>query len=255
MPAPDTVAGQDTDILTHLFLKAPLPNLPHLRCLFQKEDMNKPRAGVSHQQFVDRYHTVAEAIEAGFGANAALSPSTWVRTTSDLIAHILQGVLASRNIRANGKPLSHDKFKSLLNEEDWEVVGCNLTNLNHLAQIFPPPLHSGEPPLICDHCNHLTSLDASDRLTLADYSSVLMATDRSRSVIMGYLMDGLSLDIEKEVQLWRLDETERRRNELRPRIREDSKAYYLQHWKKATQEQDQIIEVNCQEYYGKRLLE
>ena len=255
MPAPNTVARQDTDFLTHLFLKAPLPNLPCPCCLFQKEDVNKLRAGVSHQQLIDCYHMVAEAIEAGFGANVALSLSTWVRTTSDIIAHIIQGVLASRNFGADGKPLKHDEFKGLLNQEDWEAVECNLTNLNHLSQIFPPPLHPGETPLICNHCNHLTNPDASDRLTLADYSSVLMATDRSRRAVLGHLMDGLSPDIEKEVQMWHLDETEKRRNELRPRLQEDTESYYTQHWKKITQEQDRIIEGNCKEYYGKRLLE
>ena len=86
MPAPDTIVGQDIDILTHLFLNAPLPNLPRPCRLFQNEDINKPRARVLHQQLVNRYHTVAKAIETGFGANAILSPSAWVRTMLDIIS-------------------------------------------------------------------------------------------------------------------------------------------------------------------------
>jgi hypothetical protein len=200
MPASNTIAGQDVDILTHLFLNAPLPNLPQPRRLFQNKDVNKPRAGVSHQQLVDRYHTVAEAIETGFSANMILSPSAWVRTTSDIISRILQGVLASRNLGPDGKPLDHDEFKGLLNEEDWEVVRRNLINLNHLAQIFPPPLDSREPPLICTHCYHHTNPEASDRLMMADYSTVLMASDCSRSVVIGHFMGILSREIKKDIQ-------------------------------------------------------
>jgi hypothetical protein len=251
IPAPNTIAGQDVDILTHLFLNAPLPNLPQPCHLFQNEDLNKPRAGVSHQQLVDHYHTVAEAIETGFSANVILSPSAWVRTTSDIISHILQGVLTSRNLSPDGKPLDHDEFKGLLNEEDWEAVGCNLTNLNHLVQIFPPPLDCGEPPLICTHCYTHMNLEASDWLMMMDYSSVLMASDRSRSVVIGHFMKILSREIEKDIQQWCLEETSKRKNAIRARIMEDIEAYYMQQWNKKTQVQDWIIEVNCQEYYGK----
>ena len=165
MPAPDTIVGRDTDFLTHLFLKAPLPNLPRPRRLFQNAEDVKT-SEFSHPQLVDRYHTVASAIEAGFGANAKLSPSAWVRTTSDLIARILQGVLATRNFGPDGESLDIDEFKKLLNEDDWEAVQQNLTNLQHLSQIFPPPLPSGEPPLVCGHCCHQMSPEANDRLSV-----------------------------------------------------------------------------------------
>jgi hypothetical protein len=251
MPAPDTIAGQDVDILTHLFLNAPLPNLPQPHHLFQNEDVNKPRAGVSHQQLVDHYHIVAKAIETSFSANAILSPSAWVRTMSDIISCILQGVLTSRNLGPDGKPLDHDEFKGLLNEEDWEVVRHNLTNLNHLAQIFPPPLDCREPPLICTHCYHQTNPEASDQLTMVDYSSVLMALDCSRSAVIGHFMKILSREIKKDIQQWHLEETSKRKNTIRARIMEDVKAYYTQQWNKKTQVQDRIIKANCQEYYSK----
>jgi hypothetical protein len=59
---------------------------------------------------------------------------------SDLIAHILQGVLMTRNFGLDGETLEQEDFRKLFNEEDWEVVKCNLINLEHLSQIFPPPI-------------------------------------------------------------------------------------------------------------------
>jgi hypothetical protein len=207
MPTPDTIVGHDTDLLTQLFLKAPLPNLPHPRHLFQKEDINTVRAGVTHHQLIDCYHLVASSIKAGFGANVILSPSAWIRTMSDLITCMLQGVLMTRNCGPDGEPLDQNEFKNLLKEEDWEAVKQNVSNLKHLAQIFPPPLHLGEPPLLCSHCLHQTNLDARDRMTHADYLDALMATDCSRSAVMTHLMNHLAGDIESEIHCWRLDET------------------------------------------------
>jgi hypothetical protein len=130
MPTPDTLEGWDTDLLTCLFLKAPLLNLPHPRHLFQNmEDMKMSRSEFTHQQLVDHYHTIISAIEASFGANSKLSPLVWVWTTLDLIACILQGILTSRNIGPDREPLDQDEFKNLLNEDDWEAVQHNLINL------------------------------------------------------------------------------------------------------------------------------
>jgi hypothetical protein len=86
MPAPDTIAGQDTDVVSHYFLMAPLPTLPHLRCLFQNEEGKKSKDGSSTTLLIEHYHAVANTIEAGFGNNATISPSTWIRISSDLIA-------------------------------------------------------------------------------------------------------------------------------------------------------------------------
>jgi hypothetical protein len=172
MPSPDTIVGRDTDFLTHLFLKAPLPNLPHPRCLFQNAEDVKT-SEFSHPQLMDWYHTIASAIKAGFRANAKLLPSAWVRTTSDLIACILQGIPTTRNFGPDGESLDIDEFKKLLNKDDWEAVQQNLTNLQHLSQIFPPPLPSGEPPLVCGHCCHQTSSEANKCLSMANYHDVL----------------------------------------------------------------------------------
>jgi hypothetical protein len=154
MPALNFIVGQDSDLITHLFLMAPLPKLPRPHCLFQSVDVNKTRAECSHLQLVECYHTIASAIESGFGTNATLSPSAWVRTTSDLIACILQGILAMRNFSSDGEPLDHDEFKKLFNDKDWEVIECNLINLDHLSKIFPSPLQVSNPLLMCGHCLH-----------------------------------------------------------------------------------------------------
>jgi hypothetical protein len=200
MPAPDTIAGRDTDFLTHLFLKAPLPNLPHPCRLFQHtEDMKTSE--FSHPQLVDWYHTVASAIEAGFRANAKLSPSAWVRTTSNLIAHILQGILTTRNFRPDRESLDIDEFKKLLNEDNWEAVQQNLTNLQHLSQIFPPPLPSGKPPLVCGHCCHQMSPEANNHLSMADYHNILLATDHSRASIMAHLKNHVIANIDRDIQV------------------------------------------------------
>jgi hypothetical protein len=133
MSVPEPVEGLDAEVISHLFLKAPLPNLPCPCHLFQKEDVNGARTKVSHQQLIDCYHTIAEFIEASFGTNAILSPSVWVRTLLDLITHILQGVLAMRNFGPNGEPLDQEDFRKLFNNEDWEGVSLLLINLEHLS--------------------------------------------------------------------------------------------------------------------------
>jgi hypothetical protein len=125
-------------------LKVPLLNLPCPCRLFQKEDVNIAKADFMHQQLVDRYHTIASTIEAGFSTNVILLASALVRTTLDLIAHILQGVFTTRNFGPNRETLDQDEFKKLFNDEDWEAVKHNLTNLEHLTHIFPSPLHHRE---------------------------------------------------------------------------------------------------------------
>jgi hypothetical protein len=156
---------------------------------------------------VDRYHTIANAIEAGFGANAILSPSAWVRTTSDLIARILQGVLTTRSCGPDGEPLDHDDFKKLFNTEDWEAIERNLANVDHLSKVFPAPLQIDNPLLTCGHCLHRTKPESSERLTWEDYQSTLMAMDRSRESVIDHIKLHLLDGIDKELSKWISDET------------------------------------------------
>ena len=197
---------------------------------------------------MDRYHNVAFAVEAGFGSNAVLSPSAWIRTTSDLLARILQGVRATRNFGPLGESLDQDDFKNLFNQEDWEAIQKNLTNLEHLSKIFPAPLYATDPPLFCGHCTHRTDPDADDRLTEADYRIVLMAADRSWEAVMGHLLNHLSGFIENETEAWKLDEIAKRRNPLRPRLQEDTELYYTQRCTQIRKEQDKRAEADSQEY-------
>jgi hypothetical protein len=139
MLAPDPISGQDTDLLTRLFLNAPIPNLPRPRRLFQKEDVNVTKAGVSYQQFVDCYHGLANTIEAGFGNNSIFSPSAWIRTMSDLISGMPQGTLAMRNFGPDGEPLDQDDFKNSRRGRLGGNQKKNLTNLEQQSSIFPSP--------------------------------------------------------------------------------------------------------------------
>jgi hypothetical protein len=184
-----------------------------------------------------------------------LSPTAWVRTTSDLIARILQGILTTRNSGPDREPPDHDEFKRLFKDEDWEAIKCNLINLDHLSKIFPSPLQVGDPSLTCGHCLHWTNPESSDRLTWEDYQLTLMATDRSQSSVIGHIKRHLLADIDKDIQIWIDDETTRNRNKLHPRLQKDKQIYYTQRLKKISQEQDRLVEVNCQEYYDRHLLE
>jgi hypothetical protein len=255
MPTPKTVAGQDPDLITHLFLTAPLPKLPRPRRLFQYVDVNEAKAECSHLQLVERYHTIAGAIEAGFGANSILSPSAWVRATSDLISRMLQGILATRNFGPDGEPLDHDQFKSLFNEDDWDAIERNLVNLDHISKIFPPPLQAGDPQLTCGHCLHRTEPESSDRVTWEDYQSTLMATDRSRASVIGHLKLHLLPAIDKDIGKWIDDETARYKNELRPRLQEDKQIHYTRQLERIIKEQDRLVVADSQGHYEKRLLE
>jgi hypothetical protein len=118
MPALDTIVGQNTDIISCLFLMAPLPNLPCPRCPFQSKEVNEAKMDCSHLQLIECYHTIANVIEAGFSANATLLPLAWIRVTSDLIACILQGVLTMRNFGPDGKPININDFKNLFDAKD-----------------------------------------------------------------------------------------------------------------------------------------
>jgi hypothetical protein len=94
------------------------------------------------------------------------------------------------------------------------------------------------------------SSEATDHLSMADYHDVLMATNRSRSLIMGHLKNHVIAEIDKEIQVWILDETTRRKNELKPRLLEDKQMYYAQCIKKIKQEQDQFARADLKDYYS-----
>jgi hypothetical protein len=51
---------------------------------------------------------------------------------------------------------------------------------------------------------------------MGDYSSALMASDCSRSVVMSCIKEVLSDNMDKEIQCWRLEEMTRRKNALHP---------------------------------------
>ena len=88
--------------------------------------------------------------------------------------------------------------------------------------------------MICGHCSHQTNLEAGDRMMVADYRDALIATDHSRLAVMGHLMNHLCGNIEKEIQWWMFNESTKRKNALRPRLQEDTEAYYTHRWKKIT---------------------
>ena len=87
--------GPTQDVLAEAFLSAPLPTLPRRRRIFQREDIDVNAAKALFDQFVERYHNVATALDAGFGPKTTLSPSTWVKSVADLTTRILYGVTFS----------------------------------------------------------------------------------------------------------------------------------------------------------------
>jgi hypothetical protein len=214
--------GPSQDELLVAFLTAPLPTLPRRRRVFQREEIDVGTTKVSFDQFVERYHNVAQAIDAGFGPKATLSPSAWVKTVADLTTRILYGVVATRVETPPTGPMERSPFKP----EDQPTVNKIQENLDHLAKIFS--LSSDSPTLMCDRCLHRTDQNrAQNRLSEADYTAILMATDRSRTTVMDRILSHVSADIHKEVSIWALDEGTRQRNTLRPKIREESKNFYV----------------------------
>jgi hypothetical protein len=249
MPAPDPHSGPDMDILADTFLHAPLPNLPRRCRLFQRDDIDQERAKASYQQFVDRYHGVAGAIDSGFGPDAILSPSAWVKMTSDLVECFIHSIRASRPADPPKDSTSLDAFQAHFREEDWETIKQLRVNLNHLTKVFPDS--SPEPPLICGHCAHRTDPDAMDRLTEADYRCILTATDRSRTAVMGVIRENMTEAMFKETQKWARDEDARRKNELRVQLRQDAENFYTARMLQTQKVEEKRAEVDCREYYGK----
>jgi hypothetical protein len=136
MLAMDPPTGPDPDLLVDTFLRAPLPNLPRWCHLFQREDLDVSVANTSHQQFIDRYHNITSAIQAGFGPGTALSPSGWVRATSDLIECILHGMRATHTATPPNSTFDLEEFQKLLRQEDWETIQHMQMDIDHLAKVF-----------------------------------------------------------------------------------------------------------------------
>jgi hypothetical protein len=249
----DPHTGPDPDLLVDTFLRAPLPNLPCRRRLFQREDLDVSVANASHQQFIDRYHNVTSAIQAGFGPGTALSPSGWVRATSDLIECILHGVRATRAAAPPNSTFDPEEFQKLLRQEDWETIQHMQTNIDHLAKVFPTS--SLVPPLICHHCAHCTDPDADVLLSEADYQSFLMAADRSRDAVLGRALEAMTANIDRDVKAWAQDETAKRKNALRVDLRVDAENFYVARVATMQKEMEKCAAADCEDYHGKRLIE
>jgi hypothetical protein len=112
--------GLERDTIVQAFQTAPLLSLPRRRCIFQRDDINKTKAKISLAQFVEHYHSVTNAIDAGFGPKATLSPSAWLKSTLDLTTRILNGVLSTRaNLLNSQSPQATGPLFSL---EDGNII-------------------------------------------------------------------------------------------------------------------------------------
>ena len=221
LPSSRLKGGPTQDVLAEAFLSAPLPTLPRRRRIFQREDIDVNAAKASFDQFVERYHNVATALDAGFGPKTTLSPSAWVKSVADLTTRILYGVAATRTSFSGPALVKCSPFRP----EDQPSIIKIQENLDHLSKVFS--LSSEAPSLICDHCLHRTDQGrARNGLTEADYTAILMATDRSRAAVLDRILTHFSADIHKEVSTWALDEGTRQRNALRLRVNEESENFY-----------------------------
>jgi hypothetical protein len=95
------------------------------------------------------------------------------------------------------------------------------------------------PPLMCGHCLHQTTPEASNHLSWLDYQDILMAIDRSWLVVMGYMKNHLLMDIEEDLGVWIWDKTRKGKDALHPRLQADKQIHYTQCVKEITQEQNQ----------------
>ena len=99
------------------------------------------------------------------------------------------------------------------------------SNLDHLSKIFP--LSPSSPSLVCDHCLHCTDQNcALEVLSSDNFEEILMATDHSCMAVMDKILDYIGTDIQKEVNIWALEEDTRRKNSLKPKLREDTDCHY-----------------------------
>jgi hypothetical protein len=227
--------GLDPDELVQAFLTAPLLTLPRHQRIFQLDDINEKKAKITLAQFVERYHSITDAIDTGYSPKATLSPSAWLRSIADLTTRILNGIVLMRSNLPNAvTPCNAGLMFSL---DDRDTVAQIQSNLDHLSKVFA--LSPESPSLICAHCIHKTDPNqARVHCSEADYTAILMASDRSRTAILDRILAHTSATIEKEVNTWAEDEGARQWNILRPQIREVTENFYEARMKQihATQE-------------------
>jgi hypothetical protein len=60
-----------------------------------------------------------------------------------------------------------------------------------------------------------------------DYTAILMATDHSWMAVLDRIFSHFTGDIHREASIWALDEGTHQRNELRPKINEEAKDFYM----------------------------
>ena len=250
LPSSRLKGGPTQDVLAEAFLSAPLPTLPRCHHIFQWEDINVNAAKASFNQFVKHYHNVATALDAGFGPKTTLSPSVWVKSIADLTTRILYRVAAMRT-SFSGSVL--DKCSPFRPKDQPSIIKIQ-ENLDHLSKVFS--LSSEPPSLMCDHCLHRTDQGrAWNGLMEADYTAILMATDRSWVAVLDQILTHFSTDIHKEVSTWALDEGTHQHNTLRLRVNEESENFYAAISLKARETQEAQAKADNENYYAKHLAE
>jgi hypothetical protein len=192
--------------------------------LFQVNDVNKRKAKITLTQFIKHYHSVTDAIDAGYGPKANLSPSAWLRSISDLTTRILNGILITRaNLPA--PPMPH-VTNQLFTPADQDTIAQIQSNLDHLAKVFT--LSQDSPSLVCIHCLHKTDLNlAQEHLSVLDYETILMATDHSQTSLLDRILAHFSADIYRKAKTWYLDKGTHQWNALWLKIIRESEDFYV----------------------------
>ena len=122
------------------------------------------------------------------------------------------------------KPSSPEVARLRFNPEDQANIAQIQINLDYLSNIFSV---NPETSMLCGHCLHKMKSDGSNaHFTEMDYAAILMATDRSWAAVMNYIREGLTPRLIKEVETWKLDEVNMRRNQVRQQIQEETESFY-----------------------------
>jgi hypothetical protein len=241
--------GLSREAMAQAFLTAPTPMLPrHRRFLFHN-DLDMKADKDTFTEFVDQYHNIVNMIDKGYGPKTFLSSSAWLKTIADLTTHMLNGVLSTRAdiLKSRSPP----DVKLPFNPEDQDIISQIQLNLVHLSNLFA--ITSDSPSWTCDHCLHRTDGNqAQDLLTEADYTAILMATDRSQTAMMDRVWTHINMNIHKEVNTWAQDKSTCRRNTLRLKIKEEEEQFYKIHSKQARETEVTRAKADSEEYYLKR---
>jgi hypothetical protein len=132
------------------------------------------------------------AIDGSYGPKAFLSSSAWLKSLADLTTHTLNRRLCTRAELLNSQTLPTSRLP--FNLEDCDIITQIQFNLVHLTNVFALSLDS--PSLTCDHCLHrMDGTQAQDLLTEADYTAILMVTDRSQAAVMDRVWTHINADI------------------------------------------------------------